>query len=135
MLSATITCINILSRMEQLGPFKFFWTVSCADQRWREIPLSMKLQKGGEAFVGKVGISTEDDGSKTIEESEVLIDGELLEDLLEHENIHDMVKTDVLTVVRCFQQRLSALKRHIIFGPGSPFNPTYICGRTEFQKR
>ena len=37
---------EVLAKLEQLGPFQFFFTLSCADKRWDENFVSILRQKG-----------------------------------------------------------------------------------------
>ena len=37
---------KVLAKLEQLGPFQFFFTLSCADKRWDENFVSILRQKG-----------------------------------------------------------------------------------------
>ena len=50
---------EMLARLEQLGPFDFFFTLSSAEMRWNEV-LAAVLQKKGH----KVTVRTDDDKVK-----------------------------------------------------------------------
>ena len=37
---------EVIAKLEQLGPFQFFFTLSCADKRWDENFVALLQQKG-----------------------------------------------------------------------------------------
>ena len=52
-----------------------------------------------------------------------------------NESLHEMIRTNVITATRNFQQRVDAFKREILFGKNSSMKIKNISYRVEFQGR
>ena len=115
---------EIFARMEQLGPFHFFFTLSCAENRWQEVKASLLKLKGfNVSFVFN-------DGS---EEPQILVEGLPLEVFTEQNQkvIKDLYKDKFIEVTRLFDDRLKAFKK-IYLESG---DIAHYCYRIEFQAR
>ena len=117
---------ELLAKLENLGAFQFFFTLSMADMRWSEIVTSVLAQEGKRI---------EYNSSKYDDPSIITIDGEPFEDYVKRESIHELVKDNVLTATRCFDQRVKTFIKHIIQGKNSPMCVKYFNYRVEFQLR
>ena len=117
---------ELLAKLENLGAFQFFFTLSMADMRWPEIVTSVLVQEGKRI---------EYNSSKYDDPSIITIDGEPFEDYVKRESIHELVKKNVLTTTRCFDQRVKAFIKYIIQGKNSPMCVKYFNYRVEFQLR
>ena len=85
---------ELIARLENLGPFTFCFTLSCADKRWNENFTSL-LQ--GHTISHKVKNGLE----------ECFIDNYPLNDfLLRHESKHELVRKNILTATLNFNQRV-----------------------------
>ena len=111
---------EMIAKLENLGPFHFFFTLSCADKRWEENFVSILAQRGhhvsfknGSAFINDQPLAT----------------------YLENENLHDLIKDHVLTVTRNFDRRVHAFIKHIIMGNNQPMHVKVYNYRVEFQVR
>jgi len=118
---------SLTAKLEQLGAFQFFFTLSCADKRWKEIYMSIFRQLGKEVSF-KSGTQT-----NTIED--VLINGEPLEEYIAKENQHNLVQNHVLAVTRIFDHRVKAFFNNIVMGKHSPMKVQFYNYRVEFQLR
>ena len=117
---------ELLAKLENLGAFQFFFTLSMADMRWSEIVTSVLAQEGKHI---------EYNSSKYDDPSIITIDGEPFEDYVKRESIHELVKDNVLTATRCFDQRVKAFIKHIIQGKNTSMCVKHFNYRVEFQLR
>ena len=125
---------ELMARVESLGPFTFFFTLSCPDKRWPEVFATMKSREGAEVEF-QCGTEDYDSDKPSFEQGEILINGEPTDKAVQSESLHEMVKNDVLPVVRIFDNKLTNVIKHIIMGPGNPMNITKYTYRVEFQAR
>ena len=116
---------ELLAKLEQLGPFQFFFTLSCADKRWDENWTSIFGQEGAK-------VTIEDDGDVG---HNVFINDVPLDDYLEDINQHEKVRENVMTITRNFDQRVKAFVREIMMGHNQPLNVSVYNYRVEFQLR
>merc|ERR1712020_734017 len=65
---------EVLAKLKQLGPFQFFFTLSCADKRWAENFVSILNQMGHNVVFEKSGCT--DNIEK--DEIEAFVDGQPL---------------------------------------------------------
>ena len=102
---------EMLARLDNLGPFQIFFTLSSADMRWSENFTSIlqergiKIQYDFETFEKRISqidpitkISTSKKLNKFLEED---VD----------ESLHELIRTNVLTAVLNFNQRFPAFKK------------------------
>ena len=115
---------EMIAKLENLGPFTFFWTLSSGEVRWEENFTSVL------ALEGKT-ISYEVNGEKET----ILVDGEPLEKLLSHRSLHDLVRENVLIVTRNFNNRVRAMVKNVMIGKNNPMHSTFYNYRVEFQVR
>jgi hypothetical protein len=115
----------MVARLEQLSPFQFFFTLSCADKRWMESIVAI-LKLNGEKISWK---------SKNI--SDVFVNDVPLSEYLENEsvNLHDLIKNNILTLTRSFDKRVHAFLKHIVLTPHNEMSVEYYNYRVEFQLR
>ena len=116
----------MIARLEQLGPFQFFFTLSCADKRWAETMTSIFQLKGHK-------IQWTFDNS--IHDFNIQIDNIPLQEFLQDYNLHNLIKENVLLLTRSFDKRVTEFIKHIIMGTNSPMNIQYYNYRVEFQLR
>ena len=128
---------EMIARLENLGPFQWFFTLSCADQKWDENFSSLIRERDIEIEYEVSNL----DGSDTTWIT-FLKDGEkkkiLLKDYLEEEvdeSQHEMIRTNVLNATRNFQRRVDAFIKHIILGKDNPMNIKHLSYKVEFQGR
>ena len=115
---------EMIARLEQLGPFQFFFTLSCADKRWTEILASI-LHLKGETVTYK-----QDNGT-----TEIYINDIPIKDYLSTIDTHLLIKENLLTLTRCFDKRIHAFLKHIILAKDSPLPIKFYNYRVEFQLR
>ena len=111
---------EMVAKLENLGPFHFFFTLSCADKRWQENFVSILIQRGHRI---------------TFKDEMAYVNDQPIEEYLENENLHDLIKDHVLTMTRNFDRRVHAFVKNIIMGSNSPMHVKFYNYRVEFQVR
>ena len=123
---------EMLAKLENLGPFQFFFTLSSADSRWDENFSSLLRNLG-------VAVRYEMD-SKGKEDTKVIFEGEpvLLRDYLK-ENIddsqHELIRKSILNATRNYNQRVKAFIKDIVLDKNNPMAIKYYSTKVEFQGR
>ena len=109
--------------MEQLGPFHFFFTLSCAEKKWLEVILSLLRLDGHSITYFK---------SREGDKEEIFVDDEPLDDFLESnkDEMSDLYKDKFIYVTRLFNDRLLAFRKNFLDKEFAHY--TY---RIEFQAR
>ena len=115
--------LELFAKVENLGVFHIFWTLSCADYRFNENFTSfLKDEKISYNF---------NDGQE-----EVLINGVSVEDYLsKNSSKHEYIKNNILTATRNFNHRVKTFVKTIIMNKFNPMNVLYYNYRVEFQMR
>ena len=126
---------DMIARLENIGPFHLFFTLSCGDTRYDENFSSFLVENGYE-----MSYSVKDDGttetivaSKHERQINKNLETFLKEDI--DESLHEMIRTNVLTATRNFQHRVDAFRTQILMGKNNPINVKFISYRIEFQGR
>ena len=128
--------MEMLAKLDNFGPFHFFFTLSCADMRWKE-NFTCILKERGWTVCWDCGESTEEE---TID-PEIFVkmeDGtfKILDEFLKNyadESIHEYIRTNVFTATRNFVQRVKSFKREIMMGSNNPMNINKYSWKCEFQ--
>ena len=131
---------ELVAKLKQLGPFQFFFTLSCADKRWDEIFVSILRKKGLKIIYEAVKEKDQKSGKFAFKAHNIYVqeDGKdrvLLEDYLKNENRHELVRQNVLAVTMIFDRRVHAFMKNIAMAPSSPMKAEYYTYRVEFQLR
>ena len=124
---------EMVAKIAQLGPFQFFFTLSCADKRWAENFVSILTQLGHTVSFEKSGNIDHIYDDPCV----VLIDGEPMEEFLQKEypELHKLVRENVYTITKVFDKRVHNFIKHIIFGKNGPMKARHYQYRIEFQSR
>ena len=132
--------MEMLAKIDNFGPFHWFYTLSCADMRWNENFTTILREKGY-----KVIWTLKNDSGKLEEvhiEVEFMKDSKIerysLERFLEEEcdeSLHEFIRTNVFTATRNFVNRVTAFRTEIMLGNNSPMKITYWSDKMEFQGR
>ena len=113
------------AKLENLGPFQYFFTLSCADMRYPEnfTPFLQdqtihyeEINFQEQVFIGK--------------EREPLMDY-----LSRHASMQDFIKRNLLNATLTFHQRVKMFMKHIIMNKGSPLKIRYYSYKVEFALR
>ena len=112
---------EMIGKLENLGPFQWFFTLSCADMRWdenfssllEELNLTIKYE------VSALGVSTTTVYHPGSEDETSLREYLKIE---QDESLHELIRTNVLNATRNFQHRVDAFMNNIVFGDNNPMN-------------
>ena len=131
---------EVLAKLEQLGPFQFFFTLSCADKRWDENFVSILRQKGLQIIYRKhpANFQLIDDPYNYRADEIWVVQGDkevLLKDYLSNDNLHDLVRSNVLNITMNFDKRVHSFIKKIIMPESSPMCTEFYHYRVEFQLR
>ena len=114
---------ELFAKLENLGPFTFFFTLSCADIRWPENFTS--LLEGHKITFESI------DGKE-----EFYIDDQPLDEFLtSYPSKHEFIRNNLLNATLNFQHRLRMFLKHIILSKGSSLTLSHYNYRIEFQLR
>jgi hypothetical protein len=114
---------ELIARLENLGPFTSFFTLSCADKRWNE-NFTTFLQNHNLTYVIE-------DGREKCFVDEIPLD-EFLE---KNESRHEFIRKNILTATLNFNNRVQEFIKHIIMNPKGDMCVQYYNYRVEFQMR
>ena len=124
---------EMLAKLENLGPFQFFFTLSCADSRWDENFSSLLVELG-------IAIEYKFNSEGKEETNVDLGNGVLvpLKTYLEHyvdDSRHEMIRTHVLNASRNYNHRVKAFINEIVLDKNNPMAVDYFSTKVEFQGR
>ena len=115
--------MELFAKMENVGPFHLFWTLSCADQRYSE-NFSSLLQDEKISYVFENG------------REEIRINGMTVEDFLESNTTkHKFIQSHLLTAARNYHHRVKEFIKVIVMNVCSELKVKYYNFRVEFQMR
>ena len=123
---------EMLARLDNDGPFQFFFTLSCADTKWDENFSSILHSQGY-----KVSYEVTEDSMKTYVEYKNGDQIELKEFLRKNvePSLHELVRQNVLTATRNYDYRIKKFIKEIVTSPGNPMNVIKYSSKVEFQGR
>lgn len=129
---------EVIAKLEQLGAFQFFFTLSCADRRWPQTFVAILRQEGltinykpiKEKSTSKYSFQPDEIWVKPTQGPELR-----LEEYLADRNEHQMIRENVLTLTMSFDRRVHAFLRRIVCAKSSPMKVLHRHYRVEFQLR
>ena len=130
----------MLAKLENLGSFQLFFTLSCADLRWEENFAAILRDQGLNLIYSVVP----DEEGHHITKIEVQFHkgGELitrsLKKYLEEEgktSLHELIRGNVLLATRYFNDRVKKFMNIIVMGSNNPMFVKYHPEKVEFQDR
>ena len=125
---------ELTARVQQLGPFHIFFTLSCAEKRWVEVYLCVLRSMG----VDKLEVVYGKDGNWNGTDNDILVNGKPFWEFLKSrkETDNDLIANYIVLVTRIFDDRVKNFMKTIVLnnGPDEP-NFSYYTFRVEFQAR
>ena len=127
--------MEMLAKIDNFGPFHWFYTLSCADMRWNENFTSILREKGYKIVWTqintdvKVEVEFFKDGRKKKKDLDVFLAKEC------DESLHEFIRTNVFIATRNFVHRVRAFRTEIMMGKNNPMKITYWSDKMEFQGR
>ena len=114
---------ELITKLEHLGAFHFFFTLSCADMRYEENFKSL-LQDHDISYEIKEG------------REKCLIDGHDLDTFLrENQSKHEFIRQNILTGTRNFNHRVKSFIKNIVMNNMNGMYVKFYNYRVEFQMR
>ena len=142
---------EMLAKMENMGPFQWFFTLSCGDMRWSANFYNYFVKHNYGLEVGDKGHVMQ---TKPLKKNEICKEGwkqtikngksvqEIEWDIFKDSNKfkHDVsrsehIRNDVLLATRNFQHRVEVFKKEVMFGNNNPMKVRHTSYRVEFQGR
>ena len=115
---------ELVARLENLGPFTFFFTLSSGDLRWPENFTSL---------LDDCIITYEKDSAG---KEECFVDGILLKDYLEkHSSQNEFIRKNLLNATLTFQHRVKMFIKDIVMSKFNPMCINYNSYKVEFALR
>ena len=131
---------EMIAKLENLGAFQLFFTLSCADLRWDENFAAILRDKGLNLTYSV--IPDKNGYCQTRIEVEYLKNGKLqrkeLKQYIDEELktfLHELIRGNVLLATRYFNQRVKKFFNTIVMGTNNPMNVEYYTYKVEFQER
>ena len=130
----------MFAKLDNFGPFHFFFTLSCADLRWdenfaailhaRECTVKYETEDDQDGYP-RTAIYVEHSKNESIQTDP------LEKYLQEHidESLHEFIRGNVLLATRYFNHRVKAFMTNIVMGGGNPMMVDKFSYKTEFQDR
>ena len=131
---------EVMAKMEQLGPFQIFFTLSCADKRWDENFVAILQQRGLTIHYRPAKEQPINGGKFSYQSDDIFVEENgvlkpLRDYLNENVKLHDMVKENILTITMMFDKRVKEFINKIVMAQSNPMRVKYYHYRVEFQKR
>ena len=130
---------EMLSKLDNFGPFHFFYTLSCADMRWDENFTSILKER--EYNIIWISNNDKADDCIDVEVKVEFVNGgkkqeKSLRNFLEEnvdDSLHEFIRTNVFIATRNFIHRLKAFRKEIMLGHNSPMAIENWSDKMEFQ--
>ena len=121
---------ELFARMEQLGPFHFFFTLSAAEMRWSDVSTAILHSKGGIEKIVYLKDWEYDDNLILV----VKTDGtEIpLPEYMKKEGNSKFYKDEFLLITRIFDNRVKAFISHILMANADVEHYSYRIGKSKF---
>ena len=126
--------MEMMARLDNFGPFHAFFTVSCADYRWTENVVAVLRQRGISVRCTIDSDQEEIYEVYTDEENGWMPINDYVANKMD-ETVHDLLKKNVVTATRNYQQRVQALMTNIVKHPSNPLSVKHYASKLEFQAR
>ena len=129
---------EMIAKLDNLGPFQLFFTLSCADMRWEE-NLGSILQDKGWDVKYTLKKDSEDNWDNVIEARKSITDDykpikQFIEEEVQ-ESLHELIRENVLKATRYYQQRVKHFITKVTMGKNNPMNVKNYTYKVEFQDR
>ena len=127
---------EVLSKLDNLGPFQFFFTLSCAEKRWNQNFARILSDQGCKVryeVIKEDSCKTKIEVKKNADDKWKPIEEFLKDDV--DESLHELIRQNVVSSTRYYDMRVKALLRHIVLHPSNPMKVKYYQYKVEFQNR
>ena len=125
---------ELTAKVQQLGPFHVFFTLSCAEMRWAEVYLAALRYTGVETMEVIHGRNGDWNGT----DNDILVNGKPLWEYIKSrkETKSELLMNYIVLVTRIFDDRVKSFMNNIVMKNGTE-EPSYkyYSYRIEFQAR
>ena len=125
---------ELTAKVQQLGPFHVFFTLSCAEMRWAEVYLAVLRYMGIETLEVKHGRNGNWNGT----DNDILVNGMPLWEYVKsrRESNSELLMNYIVLVTRIFDDRVKSFMKHMVMKNDlDEPNFKYYSYRIEFQAR
>ena len=128
---------EMLAKLENLGPFQFFFTLSCADSRWDEnfssllrlLDVTVRYDYDTKDGMDQTTIIYKEDKNKVKMSLKDYLDNKV------NTSMHELIRTNVLNATRNYNQRVKAFIKTIVMDKNNPMSIEHYSTKVEFQGR
>ena len=123
---------EMLAKLDNIGPFQFFFTLSCADLRWDATVASVLAEQGYQvrsSIENVNGIWKEKTEVKTSNSHWKLLKDFLKEDLKDSK--HSLIRGNVVSATRYFNQRVKQFISKILMKKSNPMCVKYYTWKVQ----
>ena len=124
---------EMLAKLENLGPFQFFFTLSCADSRWDE-NFSSIMRSLGRKIRYKFDSKGSEETMVITEDNQEIKLNAYLEDHV-NKSLHEIIRTNIMNATRNYNHRVKAFIKEIIMDKSNPMSVKHYSTKVEFQGR
>ena len=127
---------EMLARLDNLGAFQFFFTLSCAEMRWEPCFASVLKDRG---YIIRYEVEVIDGHWKQVLSVRIKKDKwkplqEFIKEDLK-ESYHQIIRGNVNTATRYFDKRVKNFFHSIVLSQSNPMKVKYFTYKVEFQAR
>ena len=127
--------MELLSKLDNKGPFQFFFTLSCADARWEENFTALMHEMGMQVTYETNNLTNEVKALITIGDETLALEDYLKDKRFCNDSKHTQIRKHVLTATRNFDNRVKEFMKYIVMSKENPINTNLFNYRVEFQAR
>lgn len=127
--------MELLAKLDNKGPFQFFWTLFCGDSRWDENFISFMHELAIKVIYESDKETGEIVTKLSLMEETLTLDEYLKDIRFCNDTRHTQIRKHVLTATRNFDNREKAFLKNIIMAKDNPMNTELFNYRIEFQAR
>ena len=131
---------EMLAKLENLGAFQLFFTLSCADMRWKENFAAILRDQGLNLHYSV--IPDEHGHFITVIEVEFKKEGKMIKKNIKqylkeevNSSLHEIIRGNVLLATRYFNDRVKKFMDLVVMGTNNPMMVEYYTYKVEFQER
>ena len=131
---------EMLAKLENLGSFQLFFSLSCADMRWKENFAAILRDQGLNLtysvipdehghYATKIEVEFQNDGKYTKKDINQYLSEEV------DSSLHEIIRGNVLLATRYFNDRVKKFMDIVVMGDNNPMMVEYFTYKVEFQDR
>ena len=127
---------EMMAKLNNLGPFAFFFTLSAADMRWNE-NFTTLLREKKLKIIYEIEGATETTWVATMD-GDIELERKSLKDYLYEdvdESFHELIRRNVMIATRNYRNRFDAFMKEIVMDESNPMCIGNWSAKLEFQGR